>query len=465
MTGALPESLGQLQSLEYLYLAGNQLTGALPESLGQLQFLRYLVLAGNQLTGSLPESLGQLQSLQVLDLSYNQLTGSLPESLGQLQSLRVLDLSANSFTGELKDVFFSLDRLVFLGLGDNQWNGPPPAWLNSLSSRGVSVEIERDGQSAFMRSPILKIVIDTSLRVDTNKDGFEVAELSFSGTSTDGTISKFYYFRNDELIWSTSKAQGMVELFLFSGLNELKFLIVDDKGNQTEIEKSIRVSAPPEISLSALSLVVPDTDGSPGELVSLVAEVEDIDNDPYSIDWYIDGVKHSSGNTLTSASLRDGINHIEAKVIENLTGLADLSSLNLEVLPPEDSLSMERLEKAEEEANDLHLFERGTSIDLDNGQMFACVTTVKDGSELASLYVTFEVELNTGVTLAVSDIQEIDLGISIGGGLTLNCSGEFQESTGVYTDYIFYEGKLFWVRFESIIDSGRLLLTEIIEVN
>ncbi|MYB68638.1 MAG: alpha/beta fold hydrolase [Gemmatimonadetes bacterium] len=46
--------MGQLNNLQSLWLANNQLTGEIPQALGQLNNLKYLVLTGNQLTGCIP---------------------------------------------------------------------------------------------------------------------------------------------------------------------------------------------------------------------------------------------------------------------------------------------------------------------------------------------------------------------------------------------------------------------------
>jgi Leucine-rich repeat (LRR) protein len=49
-----------------LILYNNQLNGQIPEELGSLTSLRYLYLYDNQLSGAIPASLGSLTSLQYL---------------------------------------------------------------------------------------------------------------------------------------------------------------------------------------------------------------------------------------------------------------------------------------------------------------------------------------------------------------------------------------------------------------
>ncbi|WRX28364.1 Leucine-rich repeat - like 10, partial [Theobroma cacao] len=82
----------QSNHLELLDLSGTALSGALPNSIGNLVSLRYLVLSGTSLSGALPNSIGNLVSLKVLDLSSTNFSGALPNSIGNLVSLEELSL-------------------------------------------------------------------------------------------------------------------------------------------------------------------------------------------------------------------------------------------------------------------------------------------------------------------------------------------------------------------------------------
>jgi hypothetical protein len=89
-TGQIPQNIGNMRSLQYLSLGGNDLTGAVPSSIGDIRpvveegllvksGLQELYLWSNQFT-SLPESLGDIESLQWLDISGNNLSGELIET-------------------------------------------------------------------------------------------------------------------------------------------------------------------------------------------------------------------------------------------------------------------------------------------------------------------------------------------------------------------------------------------------
>ena len=151
----LPPEIGQLSSLQILYVGRNQLA-TLPDSLGQLRSLQVLNLHRNQLA-TLPDSLGQLSSLQKLYLHDNQLA-TLPDRLGQLSSLQTLTLSRNRLA-TLLDSLGQLSSLQKLYLRHNQLASLPDS-LGQLSSLQ---RLFLDGnQLATLPESLLKL---TSLRV------------------------------------------------------------------------------------------------------------------------------------------------------------------------------------------------------------------------------------------------------------------------------------------------------------
>ena len=134
----IPNSVGELFSLNYLALNDNNLSGAIPTELGSLENLKNLYLQQNQLTGFLPVELGNMVNLENLDLSNNDLSGIIPTELGSLENLKNLYLQQNQLTGEIPSHISLIDSLYALNLSDNQLTGVIPSefgnfgYLNQL---------------------------------------------------------------------------------------------------------------------------------------------------------------------------------------------------------------------------------------------------------------------------------------------------------------------------------------------
>ena len=84
LSGELPQEIGTLDSLEFLWLEDNQLTGPIPTEIGNLSKLKYLIMHYNQLSDSIPSEIGNLSNLEILKLDNNELSGYIPESICDL---------------------------------------------------------------------------------------------------------------------------------------------------------------------------------------------------------------------------------------------------------------------------------------------------------------------------------------------------------------------------------------------
>ncbi|WKA04188.1 hypothetical protein VitviT2T_022245 [Vitis vinifera] len=93
--------------LETLDLGFNDLGGFLPNSLGKLNNLKFLWLWDNSFVGSIPSSIGNLSYLEELDLSDNAMNGTIPEALGRLSKLVAIEISKNPLTGVVTEAQFS----------------------------------------------------------------------------------------------------------------------------------------------------------------------------------------------------------------------------------------------------------------------------------------------------------------------------------------------------------------------
>ncbi|XP_059663768.1 receptor-like protein 7 [Cornus florida] len=118
----LSASIGNLAQLLYLSLSGSNFFGELPNSMGQLKSLNRLEMSRCNFSGPIPSWFGQIPSsfgnftqLQNLRLSFNLLHGPIHESISQLVNLQVIYLDGNNLTVEL-DVFLTLKNLTTLEL-------------------------------------------------------------------------------------------------------------------------------------------------------------------------------------------------------------------------------------------------------------------------------------------------------------------------------------------------------------
>jgi len=101
LNGTMPDEVGALQALSFLYYSGNSFHGSISTSIGRLGQLKQLALMENKFSSSLPTEIGNLQELTLLALSRNELSGTAPLELANMRRLYWVFLEENQFTGSL----------------------------------------------------------------------------------------------------------------------------------------------------------------------------------------------------------------------------------------------------------------------------------------------------------------------------------------------------------------------------
>lgn len=101
LTGTIPTEIGDILSLIFLDVGGNELSGPIPSELGKLVNIGGLSFVDNFLTGTIPSELGQLTGMIQLSVEVNDITGTVPPEI----CLNRPDPLAELFTDCEKDTF------------------------------------------------------------------------------------------------------------------------------------------------------------------------------------------------------------------------------------------------------------------------------------------------------------------------------------------------------------------------
>ncbi|GKV44957.1 hypothetical protein SLEP1_g52093 [Rubroshorea leprosula] len=137
LEGSIPASIENLSQLTYLRLSSNNLSGQIPSSLANLTQLTSLYLFNNQFSGPIPASIDNLSQLSYLSLSSNNFNGQILTSLANLTQLTFLDLDYNQFFGPISSSLANLTQLISLGLSYNQFSGPIPSSIDNLRQLAI----------------------------------------------------------------------------------------------------------------------------------------------------------------------------------------------------------------------------------------------------------------------------------------------------------------------------------------
>ncbi|TKV99631.1 hypothetical protein SEVIR_8G056800v4 [Setaria viridis] len=126
--GPIPYEMGNMTSLEQVYIGDNNITSMIPPNLENLCNLKIMDLSWSNITGDIGDLMDRLpkcswNKLYVLDFSDNKLGGNLPNWLQPLKNLSYLNLYGNNITGPLPLWIGGLNNLTILNLGSNRLVG------------------------------------------------------------------------------------------------------------------------------------------------------------------------------------------------------------------------------------------------------------------------------------------------------------------------------------------------------
>ncbi|XP_074284277.1 receptor-like protein EIX2 [Silene latifolia] len=146
ISGPLLEGLGQIMpNLTTLILSNNQISGQIPNSLCQLESLISLDINNNSLSGEIPNCLANLSRLSLVRLSYNKLNGHIPcfnNSGSHQNGVGVefyLHLNDNMLIGEMPSCLRSLTNLKVLDIGGNKLSGKMLKWFSAEKFKELQI--------------------------------------------------------------------------------------------------------------------------------------------------------------------------------------------------------------------------------------------------------------------------------------------------------------------------------------
>ncbi len=157
LNGSLPQTIGNLTSIEVLIINASNLVGALPNSLSKLTSLDVLSIYNTQLTGTLSPTLGNLKSLRILQIGISNISGTIPDVLGDLENLEVLVLDRNKLTMGIPFELGKLSNLKILNLSENQLTGSVPASLSNLTNPNLVVNLGNNQLSGCLDPNLKKL--------------------------------------------------------------------------------------------------------------------------------------------------------------------------------------------------------------------------------------------------------------------------------------------------------------------
>jgi uncharacterized protein YhjY with autotransporter beta-barrel domain/antitoxin component of RelBE/YafQ-DinJ toxin-antitoxin module len=162
------------------------------------------------------------------------------------------------------------------------------------------------------QAPTVDAGADRSV-ADTNGQPGEVVALTATASDADGSIQSYTWRRGETIIGAGATIQAPLP----DGINDITVTVTDDVGLTASDTVRITVLGPSAPTVNAgPDQTVADTDGGPGELVTLNGSATDSDGTIASYQWLQDQTVLASTATA-QVRLQDGVNVLTLRVVDN----------------------------------------------------------------------------------------------------------------------------------------------------
>ena len=132
LSGSLPNTFGNLSTLQFVDITNNMLSGTINSEIGSLLALRTFDISGNHISGTIPNSLFGASQLTALLLEENSLSGTFPVDICILQELKNLNFQSNLISSTIPSCLGDIEFLNTLTVNSNMLTGTLPSSLAQL---------------------------------------------------------------------------------------------------------------------------------------------------------------------------------------------------------------------------------------------------------------------------------------------------------------------------------------------
>ncbi|KAM4119109.1 hypothetical protein ACJW30_03G034900 [Castanea mollissima] len=312
MLQALPQ-IPPPSTVVYL-VADNMLQGEVSPLICKLTSLHSLDLSNNKFRGTLPHCLSSFSnSLSILNLQGNNFHGTIPQLCAKGSRMKIIDMSQNQFEGLLPRSLSNCKTLEILNLGSNQLNDVFPSWLGTLSELRVLI-LRRNGLYGVVGSP-------TTIFASPNLHILDLSSNKFTGKLP------FEYFQS----WKYMKkinADNFTYMLEFTSIQSCGFTVyqyypysmtITSKGREMMYSKIIEVFAVIDLSSNEFS-------GKVSEFIGNLNSLQLLNLSNNNLTGHI---PLSLGDLTTLESLDLSQNKLSGRIPWQLTQLTFLESFNV----------------------------------------------------------------------------------------------------------------------------------------